>query len=255
MYWKKRHVFFIFFNGFLWVYFVTQSIKILYQLLYITHQLILILQEWPRVLLQMKNINSTFVQRKRAYNFWDTWSKYRTCVPCNRARTGATEIALTHRRTTGAVRCLINCCKIYTFIYWQEFILSREHTVQIADGRKADCARERDVARTRACMRRGRGTRCCVCSNVSISITTPQRQSPHNIGRAGLLPPLRVREILIINNGRVPSQGLVRREGVRMVHIQAEGRREREKGERERERNGENGGRSEGERRRKSWEG
>lgn len=89
--------------------------------------------------------------------------------------------------------------------------------------------RARNVARTRTCMRRGRETRSCVCSNVSISITTPQRQSPHNIGRAGLLPPLRVREILIINNGRVPSQGVVRREGVRTVHIQAEGRGERER--------------------------
>lgn len=84
-----------------------------------------------------------------------------------------------------------------------------------------------------------------MCSNVSISITTPQRQSPHNIGRAGLLPALRVREILIINNGRVPSQGGGSTGRVRTVHIQAEGRREREsRDEREREgaRNGENAG-------------
>lgn len=74
-----------------------------------------------------------------------------------------------------------------------------------------------------------------MCSNVSISITTPQRQSPHNIGRAGLLPTLRVREILIINNGRVPSQGGGSTGRVRTVHIQAEGRRERE---REREKRG-----------------
>jgi len=170
----------------------------------------------------VKDLN--FYDTKEAQDFWDTWQQYtRTCVPCNRARTGDAEIARTQARTTGAVRCLINCCKIYTFIYWQEFILSREHAVQIADGRKADCALARSLACARAratsrehgrrCVCRDRGTRHCVCSNVSISITTPQRQSPHNIGRAGLLPALRVREILIINNGRVPSQGVVRREG------------------------------------------
>lgn len=84
----------------------------------------------------------------------------------------------------------------------------------------------------------GRGTRCCVCSNVSISITTPQRQSPHNIGRAGLLPALRVREILIINNGRVPSQGGGSTGRVRTVHIQAEGRREREREQRRKRKRG-----------------
>lgn len=117
--------------------------------------------------------------------------------------------------STGAVRCLINRCKIYTFIYWQEFILSREHAVQIADGRKAGCAR--------ATLHGHSGTVCveavehgAVCSNVSISITTPQRQNTRTISAApDFRRALRVCEILIINNGRVPSQGMVRREGVR----------------------------------------
>lgn len=128
--------------------------------------------------------------------------------------------------------------------------------MQIADGRKADCALARATSREHErepCVCRGRGTRHCVCSNVSISITTPQRQSPHNIGRAGLLPALRVREILIINNGHVPSQGVVRREGCARCTFRPNDRgKEREEDrKRERERPRENRGDYREEQRRK----